>query len=214
MARIALSTKPFKTGSSAAAAARGSLDGLIIAGLVALFLITFVIGTFYIPSVSMVPALQVGDTVLVDEIVYRFAPPADGDVAIFKPPLPSGGENFIKRVVGAPGDRLTIADGVLYRNGAAVTESFENQPPEYSLAIRDYGIYVNGRPLDPHAANVPPKSRWQAPNRIPERYYFVLGDNRNYSDDSHVWGFVDRASFVGRAFLVLWPLRRLHVLEK
>ena len=81
MARIALSTKPFTaSGSTIAATARGYLDALIIAGLVALFLITFVIGTFYIPSVSMVPALQVGDVVLVDEIAYRLAGPAYGYV--------------------------------------------------------------------------------------------------------------------------------------
>jgi signal peptidase I len=214
VARIALSTKPFKAGSQVAAIARSYLDALIIAGLVALFLITFVIRTFYIPSVSMVPALAVGDVVLVDEIVYRFFPPADGDVAIFKPPFALGGNDFIKRVVGVSGDRLVISNGIVYRNGAAVPQPYENQPPAYSLAIRNYGIYVNGLPLDPHAANVPPKAKWQAPDRIPDRYYFVLGDNRNYSDDSHVWGFVDRASFVGRAFLVLWPLRRMHVLEK
>lgn len=190
------------------------MDALIIAGLIALFLITFVIGTFYIPSVSMVPTLQVGDAVLADEIVYRFTAPADGDVAIFQPPVSSGHNDFIKRVVGIPGDRLSVSSGVLYRNGTALSEPYENQPPSYTLAIRDYGIYVNGQPLDPHVANVPPKTQWQAPNRIPDRYYFVLGDNRNYSDDSHVWGFVNRGSFVGRAFLVLWPLRRFHVLEK
>ncbi len=215
MARIALSTKPFTaSGSTIAATARGYLDALIIAGLVALFLITFVIGTFYIPSVSMVPALQVGDVVLVDEIAYRLAGPAEGDVSIFKPPFASGGNDFVKRVIGVPGDRLVISNGVLYRNGSAVSESYENQQPSYTLAIRDYGVYVNGRPLDARTANVPPRPKWRAPNRIPDRYYFVLGDNRNYSDDSHVWGFVDRANFVGRAFMVLWPLRRLHVLEK
>ena len=214
MARIALSTKPFRAGSNVVATARGYLDALIIAGLVALFLITFVIRTFYIPSVSMVPALQVGDVVLVDEIVYRFAGPADGDIAVFKPPFPSGGNDFIKRVVGIPGDRIVISDGTLRRNGAVVNEPYENQPPAYSLAIRDYGVYVNGRPLDARAANIPPKVQWQAPDRIPNRYYFALGDNRNYSDDSHVWGFVERGGFVGRAFVVLWPLRRMRVLEK
>jgi signal peptidase I len=202
---------------------------LIAAGLIALFLITFVIRTFYIPSVSMVPTLRVRDLLLVDEIAYRLNRPTDGDVAVFIPPVDSGGNDFVKRVIGVPGDAVKISNGIVYRNGAALREPYENQPPDYTLAIRDYGIYVDGRALDPAAANVPPRAMWQSPDRIPRGFYFVLGDNRNYSDDSHVWGFVQtggvfaagplaarksRAGFVGRAFLILWPLERLHVLEK
>ena len=93
-------------------------------------------------------------------------------------------------------------------------EPYENQPPKYDLAIRRYGIYVDGSPLDPRAADVPPRALWQAPDRIPNGFYFMLGDNRNYSDDSHVWGFVRASAFIGRAFLILLPLNRLHVLEK
>ncbi|HXO16904.1 MAG TPA: signal peptidase I [Candidatus Dormibacteraeota bacterium] len=220
IARLALSAKPV---------ARGYLDALLVAGLVALFLITFVIRTFYIPSVSMVPTLQIGDIVLVDEIAYRLHRPADGDVAIFIPPVDSGGTDFVKRVIGVPGDSIAISDGIVYRNGAALREPYENQPPSYELAIRDYGIYVDGRPLDRSAANVPPRSSWQDSDRIPLGYYLVLGDNRNYSDDSHIWGFAQtsgafaagplaarkvRAHFIGRAFLTLWPLDRLRVLAK
>ena len=208
---------------------RGYLDALIVAGLIALFLTTFVIRTFYIPSISMVPTLYVRDVVLVDEIAYRLSRPAEGDIALFTPPVYSGGEDYVKRVIGVPGDRIAIADGIVYRNGAALPEPYENQPPNYSLTIRDYGIYVNGRALDPGAANIPPRRMWQFPNRIPNGFYFVLGDNRNYSDDSHVWGFAQtgsefatgplaprraRASFTGRAFGILWPLDRLRVLEK
>lgn len=211
------------------AAAREYLDALIAAGLVGLFLVTFVIRTFYIPSVSMVPTLQIHDVLLVDEIAYRLHAPASGDVAVFTPPVASSGEAFVKRVIGVPGDTIAVRGGVVYRNGAALREPYENQPPRYSLAIRSYGIYVDGRALDPRAANVPPKALWQAPDRIPQGCYFVLGDNRNYSDDSHVWGFAQtggpfaagplagrnvRARFVGRAFLIWWPLRRLRVLER
>jgi signal peptidase I len=194
--------------------ARLALDVSIVAGLVALFLVTFVTRTFYIPSVSMVPTLQVGDVLLVDEVAYRFRPPGEGDVAVFTPPIGSGGSDFVKRVIGTPGDTIAISNGVVSRNGTPLREPYENQPPTYDLAIAKYGIYVNGDPLDPRVANVPPPALWQAPNRIPAGFYFVLGDNRNYSDDSHVWGFVRRPSFVGRAFLILWPLDRLHALEK
>ncbi len=216
IARVAISTKPFATGAAGAAAAtvRGYLDVLIAAGLVALFLITFVIRTFYIPSVSMVPTLQVRDVVLVDEIAYRLHAPADGDVAVFTPPVDSGGNDYVKRVIGIPGDNVVIADGIVYRNGSPLREPYENQPPRYTLAIRDYGIYVDGRALDPHLAGVPPRALWQAPDRIPKGSYFVLGDNRNYSEDSHVWGFARASGLVGRAFFILWPLDRVRALEK
>ena len=211
------------------AVAREYLDSLIAASLVALLLVTFVIRTFYIPSVSMVPTLQVRDVVFVDEIAYRLHPPAPGDVAVFAPPVDSSGEDYVKRVIGVPGDTIAILNGIVYRNGAPLREPYENQPPSYSLAIRAYGIYVDGHALDPGAANVPPRALWQAPNRIPAGFYLVLGDNRNYSDDSHVWGFAQtagvfaagplagrnvRARFAGRAFLIWWPLDRLRVLER
>jgi signal peptidase I len=231
MARFALSAKPFASprAYAPAAAARSYLDALIVAGLIALFLITFVIRTFYIPSVSMVPTLQVRDILLVDEIAYRFHRPASGEIAVFTPPVESGGNDFVKRVIGVPGDAIRISNGTVYRNGAPLHEPYENQPPSYNLAIRDYGIYVDGSPLDPRLANVPPRGLWRLPDRVPEGFYFVLGDNRNYSDDSHVWGFAQtsgvfaggplaakkvRAHFVGRAFLILWPLDRLSVLER
>jgi signal peptidase I len=196
------------------AAARISLDVLIVVALIVLFSVTFRTRTFYIPSVSMVPTLQVGDVLLVDEVAYRLRPPADGEIAIFIPPLNPHGADFVKRVIGTPGESIEIVNGLVYRNGSALRDPHENQPPSYDLAIEKYGIYVNGRRLDRHAADVPERTLWQAPNRIPKGFYFVLGDNRNYSDDSHVWGFVPRAAFVGRAFLILWPLRRLTALEK
>lgn len=207
---------------------RDYLDALLVAGLVALFLITFVIRTYYIPSVSMVPTLQVRDVLLVDEIAYRLHAPQPGDVAVFTPPVESHGDEFVKRVIGTPGDAVRISGGVVYRNGIALREPYENQPPRYDLEIKHYGIYVDGLPLDPHQADVPPKSAWQAADRIPNGFYFMLGDNRNYSDDSHVWGFAqtsgpfaagplagrrNRAGFAGRAFLILWPFDRFRILH-
>lgn len=196
------------------AVVRELLDALLVIGLIALFLITFVIRTFYIPSVSMVPTLQVHDILLVDEIAYRLHPPHAGDVALFVPPVDSGGNDFVKRVIAAPGDTLSISNGVVDRNGAALDEPYENEPPAYDLQIRDYRIYVNERPLDPRTADVPPRRFWQAPNRVPNGFFFVLGDNRNYSDDSHVWGFARARSFTGRAFAIIWPLTRVRSLGR
>jgi signal peptidase I len=216
VARVTLSIKPIAADdgeSSAVAVVRGYLDAFIIAGLAAMLLITFVIRTFYIPSISMVPTLQVHDVLLVDELTYRLHHPESGDVAVFMPPIDSGGNEFIKRVIGVPGDTLSIKDGIVYRNGRALDEPYENEPPNYDLQIKNYEIYVNGVPLDPKSANIPPKSRWSAPDRIPAGFYFMLGDNRNYSDDSHVWGFATEASFFGRAFLNFWPLNRFSILR-
>jgi signal peptidase I len=216
------------TPASSVVAAREYLDALLVAGLIALFLITFVIRTYYIPSVSMVPTLLVRDVLLVDEIAYRLHSPQHGDIAIFTPPVDSQGDEFVKRVIGTPGDRISISDGVVYRNGIALHEPYANQPPKYDLSIKHYDIFVDGQPLDPRNADIPPRSMWQAPNRIPNGFYFLLGDNRNYSDDSHVWGFAQgsgtfiagplarrrhRAGFTGRAFLILWPFDRFRILR-
>jgi signal peptidase I len=216
MARCALSTKPFAAGdeqSSAAAVVRGYLDVLIVAGLAALFLITFVVRIYYIPSESMLPTLAPGDVVLVDQLDYRLAAPADDDIAVFTPPQDPGSTEFIKRVIGAPGDTIRIHNGIVYRNGRPLREPFETQQPNYELAIEDYGIDVDGVPLDRATAQIPPKVMWQAPDRVPKGFYFMLGDNRDTSDDSHVWGFAKRTSFTGRAFLIFWPLARLNILH-
>jgi len=214
--------------SSAVAVLREYFDAFIVAGLAAMLLVTFVIRTFYIPSISMIPTLAVHDVLLVNELEYHLHAPHSGDIAVFMPPVDSGENEFIKRVIGVPGDTIRISDGIVFRNGKPLDEPYENQQPRYDLEIRDYGIYVDGEKLDPHAANVPPRSMWQAPNRVPAGFYFMLGDNRNYSDDSHVWGFAQfsgrfaagplasravHASFAGRAFLTLWPFGRLRVLH-
>ena len=214
--------------SSAVAVVREYLDAFIVAALAALFLIVFVIRTFYIPSISMMPTLGIGDVLLVNELEYRLHGPQPQDVAVFLPPVDSQGNEFVKRVIGVPGDTIRISGGIVYRNGAALREPYENEEPKYDLEIKDYTIYVDGTALDPALADVPPKSMWQAPDRIPNGFYFMLGDNRNYSEDSHVWGFAQRggrfaagplarknvrASFAGRAFMVFWPPARLHVLH-
>ena len=112
--------------SSAVAVVREYLDSLIVAGLLALLLISFVIRTYYIPSVSMVPTLAVADLVLVDELTYRFGGPQPGDIAVFSPPIASDGSAFIKRVIGVPGDTIRISDGIVYRNDTALVEPYAN----------------------------------------------------------------------------------------
>ncbi len=211
------------------AVAREYLDPFIIAGIAAWVLITFVARTYYIPSASMVPTLAVGDVLLVDKFEYHFHQPHEGDVVVFPPPIPSP-DDFIKRVIGLPGDTFRIARGTVYRNGKPLVEPYIAQKPDYDLEVRNYNIYVNDgsgwEALDPSQADIPPRSMWTAPNRIPPHCYIMLGDNRNDSEDSHVWGFAQNsgtfdagprkgqpAGFTGRAFLIFWPPSQARILH-
>jgi signal peptidase I len=210
---------------SARTVLREYLDAFIVAGLVALFLITFVIRTFFIPSGSMEPTLQIHDVLLVNEFEYRFTKPHEGDIVVFPPPLESTND-FIKRTIGLPGDTLRVHNGVVYRNGIAMVEPYIQDKPNYELEIRDYGIWVDGVKLDPTVANIPPRAKWSSPNTIPDGCYIMFGDNRNNSEDSHIWGFAqtggtfftgpragDKAGFTGHAFLLFWPLNRIGILH-
>lgn len=233
VARVVLGLQPVAAGHSgrAAAVVREYLDAFIVAGLVALFLITFVVRTFYIPSESMNPTLQQRDVLLVNEFAYRFGSPHRGDIVVFKPPIAST-DNFIKRVIAVPGDTLRISGGKVYVNGKALDEPYIAQAPQYDLKVKNYDIYVDTgygfEPLSRTSANVPPRKLWQAPDRVPNGFYFVMGDNRNDSEDSHIWGFAQlrgrfaagplakeatTAQFTGRAFLLLWPFNRLRILD-
>ena len=160
--------------------------------------------------------VDVNDVLLANELQYRVGAPRDGQIAVFKPPpqVPELGDtDFIKRVIAGPGDQLRIHNGVVYRNGQALVEPYIMQRPDYELELRDYDLVVDGIPLDPTRAVVPPKSAWQAPDRVPKGYYVMLGDNRNNSDDSHLWGFLAQDQFVGHAFLVFWPVTRAKLLH-
>ena len=230
--RVAISIKqpaPVAAGAGSSPTARTVireyLDAFIVAGLVALFLITFVVRTFFIPSGSMIPTLEIHDVLLVNEFEYRFTKPKHQDIVVFMPPVETPND-FIKRLIGEPGDTLKIHDGIVIRNGVPLDEPYEEQKPGYELEIKNYGIYVDGTPIDSKLYNIPPKEDWQAPDKIPNGCYFMMGDNRNNSEDSHIWGFAQtdgtflagqlkgqKASFTGRAFLTFWPLDRLRILR-
>jgi signal peptidase I len=229
-ARLVLSLRPVRTASSGRSTtiAREFLDPFIIAGVAAWVLITFVARTYYIPSASMLPTLQIHDVLLVDKFEYRFRAPNEGDIVVFPPPIPTP-DDFIKRVIGRPGDTLNVTAGIVSVNGAALKEPYIADKPVYELVIRNYGIYVSygtgWQKLDPSQANIPPKSMWTAPDRIPPHCYFMMGDNRNDSEDSHIWGFAQdagafatgpnqgqHAGFTGRAFLIFWPPSQARVL--
>src|SRR5580658_3617502 len=193
---------------------REYLDAFIVAGLVALFLITFVVRTFFIPSGSMEPTLQIHDVLLVNEFEYRLTKPHDGDIVVFPPPIPTTND-FIKRLIAGPGEKLRVVNGIVYRDDKPLNEPYIAEKPNYELFIADYKIVVDGVALDPEVANIPPRSMWTAPDRIPPNCHFMMGDNRNNSENSNIWGFAQAggtfatghekgkpAHFTGHAFLL------------
>ena len=214
LARIVLWVAPAAISSAKQRAMmREYLDAFVIAGVVALVLMQYVVRTFYIPSGSMEPTLDINDVLLANEIQYRLSDPKDEQIAVFEPPAELGTTDFIKRVMAAPGDVFRMHDGVAYRNGVAISEPYVEHKADYDLEIRNYAIFVNGVPLDADRAIVPPRSAWQAPNRVPTGYYLMLGDNRTDSDDGHIWGFLKREQFVGHAFVVFWPPKHIRALR-
>src|SRR5579875_2187817 len=196
-----------------------SICGVLAVGL---FVLVFVFQNFAIPSSSMVKTLLVGDHVLVDRITL--APPAHwapfvhyrnverGDIIVFyKPTVEPNGEHLflVKRVIGIPGDRIHLQNGVVYRNGVALHEPHVNYPP----ADPEFNAYRDDFPSVPPAEGGDVTAEWAEalPGYIhdgdlvvPPGMYFAMGDNRTVSLDSRYWGFVPRANIVGRPLFVYW----------
>jgi len=173
---------------------------LVVAIAVALLAQAFVVKPYRIPSPSMVPTLDPGDRVLVARFLYHFTTPARGDIVVFKYPLDTH-IVFIKRVIGRPGDTLSLRDGHVYVNGVR-----QNEP---------YVAKVDGKPSPtnpaPSIANSTLSEPWSLnqPYTVPADTYFMMGDNRLDSDDSRVWGPVPARDLIGRAFLIYWPVTRI-----
>lgn len=169
-------------------------EAIVWAVGLALILTTFVIQAFKIPSGSMLETLQIGDHLLVNKFLYglkkpfsdnyiiRGMDPAVGDVIVFRYPKDPT-IDYIKRIVGIPGDKLEMRNKVLYRNGEAITEPYVRQSQPLMM--------------------VPGRDNW-GPLEVPQDKYFVLGDNRDDSLDSRFWGFVDRTAIRGKAWRIYW----------
>lgn len=187
---------------------RENIITLVVAILLALVLRTFVAEARWIPSESMLPTLEVGDRLIIEKISYRFREPARGDIVVFYPPEHVGfREAYIKRLIGLPGDQVEVrlGDGV-YINGSLLEEDYTLEPPSLRgypggdlLTLGDMSQF----PVPANAAN--------APIIVPANSYFMMGDNRNNSQDSHVWGFVPQANIIGRTAIRFWPPQRLGV---
>jgi len=186
--------------------------------VVALFILTFIIQPFRIPSESMERTLLVGDFLLVNKSVYGppghfgwllpYRPIRDGDIAVFYFPL-NPAEHVVKRVIGVPGDQIHLLHGIVYRNGQPLIEHYAVNEPAYPDSFRDNfpaGTYSNPD-IDTQWWTHLHQDEADGNIIVPPGDYFVLGDNRNHSRDSRYWGFVPRANIVGRPFLVYFSLR-------
>jgi signal peptidase I len=191
--------------------------------VIALFIITFSVQPFRIPSASMEPTLLVGDFLLVDkqvglEVPPRiFAPASEihrGDVVIFHYPIDAS-LHLVKRVIGLPGDRLRMRDGHVFIDGKALIEPYAvYRPAELDRYRDDFPRMMSADPgID---------SRWWIQMRtlvshgeltVPAESYFVLGDNRNDSEDSRYWGFVPRAAIVGKPLLIYFSLNQSNDMQ-
>lgn len=178
-------------------ALRENIEAILVAIVIALFIRTFVVQAFKIPSGSMKQTLQIGDHILVNKFVYGIKipylrktivpikKPQRGDIVVFKYPVDPN-KDFIKRVVGIPGDVIEIRDKKLIVNGERVNH--------------EHGIYTDPRILPAH---IRPRDNF-GPITVPDSALFVMGDNRDESFDSRFWGFVDHKALNGKAFIIYW----------
>lgn len=176
---------------------REYLEAAAIAVLLALFIRSFIVQAFKIPSGSMEPTLLIGDHILVNKFLYGIRvpftqkilfplkDPGREDVIVFIYPVDKT-KDFIKRVIGLPGDKIEVVDGKIHINGKPYDDK--------------YGYYA-----DTAAKGSNPGGNYHyGPVTVPENQLFVMGDNRDHSYDSRFWGFVPAESVKGKAFIIYW----------
>lgn len=161
------------------------VEALLGSVLLAGFIMIFIAQSFSVQGASMMPTLVNGQRLLVDKISYRFTDPSRGEIVVFKSPA-NPREEFIKRVIAVPGDRVSVANGKVFLNGQQIDEDYISAPARYGFPLQV----------------------------VPDDHYFVLGDNRNNSMDSRDRriGFIPREAIVGRGIVSYWPLDRLEVI--
>lgn len=176
---------------------------VIVALAAALAVQAFIIKPYRIPSPSMASTLVSGDRILVNRLAYTFSGVSRGDVIVFTWPKDRK-LVFVKRVIGLPGDVVSLRDGDVVVNGKRLSEPYvckADGKPELTLCADELAGATFAQP-------------WglQHAYKVPAGCFFVMGDNRMESDDSRDWGVVPRHDVIGRAFMLYWPLGRLHLL--
>ncbi|MFH1877897.1 MAG: signal peptidase I [Candidatus Omnitrophota bacterium] len=177
---------------------------ILIAAILALFIRTFIVQPFKIPSNSMYPTLQPGDRIFVSKFLYgaklpftdirlpAVREPHAGDIVVFLSPVEKK-KFLIKRFIAGGGDTVEIKDGELYVNGKGI----DTQP------FKNFFYYNRGE-----------YGQENKPIHIPEGYFYALGDNSANSLDSRYWGFVPDKNLVGKAFIIHWPIRRIQLIRE
>ena len=196
-----------------------SLQSLCITVAIAVFVITFVLQAFQIPSESMENTLLIGDYLLVDKVHYAdggvwghilpYREIQRGDIIVFRYPVHPQ-QHFVKRVIGVPGDRIHMVNGRVFVNDRPVEE------PYVIRRAHDRDVYRDDFPSDPYATGNVEAKWWLQMHKqvrrgelvVPQDRYFVLGDNRDQSLDSRYWGFVPRVNVIGRPLIIYWSFRR------
>ncbi len=196
-----------------------STQSLLATIVIAIFVITFVLQAFQIPTDSMEDTLLIGDYLLVDKLHYggRLGHPLlpyrsiqRGDIIVFHYPV-NPPQHFVKRVIGVPGDRVRLIDRQVFVNGVAVEESYVVHKIGDHNAFRDEFPRLNL----PYGLD----SRWWLQMQklvedgqliVPSGHYFVMGDNRDDSYDSRYWGFVPQENVIGRPLIIYWSLRSFN----
>lgn len=146
------------------------------------FAVDALLARVIVENISMEPTLYPGNFVLVNRVAYRWGgQPKVGEIVIFHNPQ-NLSVDYIKRIIGTPGDNVLAQNGKIYVNGTALDEPYISAPPEYS-------------------------GQWT----VPADSIFVLGDNRNNSEDSHIWGFVPMKDVIGKALVVYWPVDSVKI---
>lgn len=153
---------------------------MIVMALVLYILIDSMVARVVVQKISMIPTLVPGEVLLVNKLKYKFSEVEHGDIITFHYPLDPE-LDYVKRAIGLPGDEVIVDSGNVLVNGRLLYEPYISAAPEYE------GV-------------------WE----VPEDALFVLGDNRNPSADSHVWGYVPMDNVIGKAFAVYWPLNKIR----
>lgn len=169
-----------------------TIQSILLAAAVFLVIYVFLFRPFVVQGESMYPNFQDQEHVITDLVSYRFGDPKLGDVVVFKAP-PDPEKDYIKRIIGVPGDSVSVKDGQVYVNNKLLNESAYLKD-----SVKTYG----GAFLQDGASAT-----------VPDGDYFVLGDNRNASSDSRAWGFVKRSELIGKSFFIYWPLNKAGVVK-
>jgi signal peptidase I len=199
--------------------ARATLEwarALVVATSAFLLFRSMGIEAYKIPTSSMENTLMVGDFLLVNKAVYGpeipgthillpgFAEPKRGEVIVFHPPHEPE-KNYVKRIVGVPGDTVEMRDKVLRVNGRAIDEPYARQIDPHGDAVHPAMTWQKGYLIaSPSKRGYHPSRDTWGPIAVPKGHYFVLGDNRDNSEDSRYWGFVDRDQIRGRPWMVYY----------